>query len=131
VSGDVHHTYVANAEYPDPTSTRVVQITCSPFHNTIPRPMKIVFRIGWSRAMEVAMKAVSRFSGVPSLPIHWRHPTGPHFGNAMATLVFEGRTARLTLERSAPQAEADPVVAGAPTQLRTIAELDLTEVVTR
>jgi hypothetical protein len=49
----------------------------------------------------------------------------------MATLVFEGRTARLTLERSAAQAEADPVVAGAPTRLRTIAELDLTEVVTR
>jgi hypothetical protein len=128
LSGDVHHTYAAEAAYPDPTRSRVVQITCSPFHNTIPRPMKVVFRIGWSRAVEVLMKGVSRLSGVPSLPVHWRHPTGPHFGNAIATLRFEGRSARLRLERSAPRAEADPVVEGKPTQLRLIIDLDLTRI---
>jgi PhoD-like phosphatase len=128
VSGDVHHTYVAEAAYPDPTRSRVVQITCSPFHNTIPRPMKLVFRIGWSRAVEVLMKAVSRLSGVPSVPVHWHHPTGPHFGNAIATLTFEGRAARLRLERSAPRSEADPSAAGNPTQLRLIIDLDLASV---
>lgn len=128
VSGDVHHTYAAEAAYPDPTVSRVVQITCSPFHNTIPRPMKLVFRIGWSRAVEVLMKGVSRLSGVPSLPIHWHHPTGPHFGNAIATLTFDGRSARLRLERSAPRAEADPAVEGQPSQLRLIVDLDVTRI---
>ncbi|HET9613572.1 MAG TPA: alkaline phosphatase D family protein, partial [Candidatus Limnocylindrales bacterium] len=106
LSGDVHHTYVAEAAWPDPTDARVFQITCSPFHNSIPRPMKLVFHVGWSRVVETVMKGVSRLSGVPALPIHWRHPTGPHFGNALASLTFEGRTARLALERSEPQAKS-------------------------
>jgi phosphodiesterase/alkaline phosphatase D-like protein len=126
VSGDVHHTYVALAAWPDQTQSRVIQVTCSPLHNTIPRPMRIVFHIGWSKVVEVLMKGISRLSGVPSLPIHWTHPTGPHFGNALAMLTFEGRGARLLLERSARAPEADPQVEGEPTRLRTIAELDLT-----
>ncbi|HEV7809632.1 MAG TPA: alkaline phosphatase D family protein, partial [Candidatus Limnocylindrales bacterium] len=126
LSGDVHHTYVAEAFWPDRTRSRVYQVTCSPFNNTIPRVMKVVFRIGWSRGVEVVMKAVGRLSGVPALPIHWRHPTGPHFGNALATIVFDGDSASLTLERSAPQPKADRNAKGEPTRLRPIAKLDLT-----
>ena len=35
---------------PTPTTvaSRVYQITCSPMHNTIPRVMRFVFRLGWS-----------------------------------------------------------------------------------
>jgi PhoD-like phosphatase len=126
LSGDVHHTYVAQAAWPDPTRSHVVQITCSPFHNSIPRPMRLVFHVGWSKTVEVVMKAISRLSGVPSLPVHWTHPTGPHFGNAVATVTFEGRMARLLLERSAPATEPDAQAEGEPTRLRTIVELPLT-----
>jgi PhoD-like phosphatase len=130
LSGDVHHTYVAQAAWPEPTRSHVVQITCSPFHNTIPRPMRLVFHIGWSKIVETAMKAIGRLSGVPSLPVHWTHPTGPHFGNAVATVTFEGRTASLVLERSDPDHEPDPQADGEPTRLRTIIELALTSLVT-
>jgi hypothetical protein len=125
LSGDVHHTYVAEASYPDPTESRIVQVTCSPFHNTIPRAMQLVFHVGWSRTFELAMKGISRLSGVPSLPIHWHHPTGPHYGNALATLILDGRTARLRLERAAKSADVSVASAGA--QLETIVELELTE----
>jgi len=37
---------------------------------------------------------------VPPLPIHWHHPSGPHFGNTLALLTFEGRSARVVLERA-------------------------------
>jgi PhoD-like phosphatase len=100
VSGDVHHTYVSEADYPDRTTSRVYQITCSPIHNTIPWSMRLVFRVGWSRVAERVVRAFDRFTGVPPMPITWHHPSGPHFGNALALLVFDGRSARLVLERS-------------------------------
>jgi hypothetical protein len=100
VSGDVHHTYLAEADYPDPVASRVYQITCSPIHNTIPRLMRVVFRAGWSHTAERLLRHLDRFAFVPPLPIHWHHPTGPHFGNALALLVFDGRSAQLVLERS-------------------------------
>jgi hypothetical protein len=96
----VHHTYVSEADYPEPLASRVYQITCSPIHNTIPRFMRIVFRLGWSNTAERLTHALGRFAGVPPLPIYWHHPTGPHFGNELALLVFDGRSARVVLERS-------------------------------
>ena len=100
VSGDVHHTYISEADYPDRTASRVYQVTCSPIHNTIPMAMRLVFRMGWSHLAERVMRALDRFTGVPPMPITWHHPSGPHFGNALALLVFDGRSARLVLERS-------------------------------
>src|SRR6202008_1110886 len=101
-SGDVHHPCAAEAASPDPPPARVYQVTCSPFNNTIPRAMKLVFHVGWSQTAELVMRAISRLTKVPPLPIRWRHPTGPHFGNAIGTIIFEGREARLLLERSEP-----------------------------
>jgi PhoD-like phosphatase len=112
VSGDVHHTYVSEADYPQPLASRVYQITCSPIHNTIPRVMRIVFRVGWSNTAERITHALGRFAGVPPLPIYWHHPTGPHFGNELALLVFDGRSARVVLERSLRPATLAPGEAG-------------------
>src|SRR6185369_147787 len=93
VSGDVHHTYVSEAEYPSPIASRVYQITCSPIHNTIPTPMRHVFKASWSHTFEAIVKFVGRWARVPPLPITWHHPTGPHFGNMLALLVLDGREA--------------------------------------
>lgn len=108
ISGDVHHTYVSEAAYPIPLVSRVYQVTCSPIHNTIPRAMRLVFRLGWSKKAARVMQALARFAGVDPLPIDWHHPTGPHFGNELALLVFNGRSARVVLERSLRSAEAEP-----------------------
>jgi len=138
LSGDVHHTYVSEAEYPQPLATRVYQITCSPIQNTIPRVMRLVFHIGWSHTVERVIRLMDRMTRVPPLPIRWHHPTGPHFGNMLASLTFDGRHASVQLERSVSEErrgtrgrpddrnrtpQPDPSV-----NLETIVELSLTDV---
>jgi hypothetical protein len=100
LSGDVHHTYVAEADYPRPLQARVYQITCSPIENTIPLVMRIVFRVGWSKRVERIIRLLDRLTRVPPLPIRWHHPSGPHFGNMLSQLTFDGRSARVRMERS-------------------------------
>jgi phosphodiesterase/alkaline phosphatase D-like protein len=100
LSGDVHHTYISEADYHGPLESRVYQITCSPIHNTIPLPMRLVFRIGWSKTVEHLVSFLDRWTRVPPLPIAWHHPSGPHFGNTLALLVLDGRSANVVLERA-------------------------------
>ena len=102
LSGDVHHSYVAEATYPDSLASRVYQITCSPMHNTIPRAMRFVFRLGWSSRAARATRNLGRTAGVPALPIGWHHPAGPLFGNELGLLAFDGRSASVTFERALP-----------------------------
>jgi hypothetical protein len=98
LSGDVHHSYISEADYPEPLDSRVFQMTCSPIHNTIPLPMRLVFHVGWSRTVETVIKFLDRWTRVPPLPIHWHHPSGPHFGNILGALTFDGESARVRLE---------------------------------
>jgi phosphodiesterase/alkaline phosphatase D-like protein len=129
ISGDVHHTYVSEAAYPDAVVSRVYQITCSPMHNTIPRAMRVVFRLGWSKKVARVMHALGRFAGVDPLTIEWHHPTGPHFGNELALLAFDGRSARVVLERSLPPPAGTPGedVSIAEPGLAIVADLSLTD----
>ncbi len=107
LSGDVHHSYISEADYEQPLVSRVYQITCSPIHNTIELPMRLVFNLGWSNTVERLVRFLDRWTRVPPLPIHWHHPSGPHFGNTLALLTFDGRSARVRLERSVRTAAAD------------------------
>jgi PhoD-like phosphatase len=104
LSGDVHHTYVAEADYPRPLESRVIQVTCSPIRNSIPLAMRLVFHIGWSHTVEKVIRLLDRLTLVPDVPIAWHHPIGPLFGNMLAQLTLDGRSARLRLERSARDA---------------------------
>lgn len=100
VSGDVHHSYVSEADYDPPLEARVYQITCSPIHNSIPSLMRLVFHLGWSNTVERVVRSLDRWTRVPPLPIRWHHPSGPHFGNTLALLILDGRSARVRLERA-------------------------------
>jgi hypothetical protein len=84
--------------------------------------MMLVFHVGWSRTVQIAMKLISRLSGVPPVPITWRHPIGPLFGNALAFLTFEGRAASLTLQKATDERDAT----GGPRRLEALADLDVT-----
>ncbi len=109
ISGDVHHTYVSEADYPRPLLARVYQITCSPIENTIPLVMRLVFRVSWSRRVERVIRLLDRLTRVPPLTIRWHHPSGPHFGNMLSLLTFDGRSARVRFERSStPQSGRRP-----------------------
>jgi len=100
LSGDVHHTYISEADYPRPLKSRVYQITCSPIHNTIPIEMRLVFRVGWNKKAERIVRLLDRVTRVPPVPISWHHPAGPHFGNILALLTLDGPKARVRLEKA-------------------------------
>jgi hypothetical protein len=101
LSGDVHHTYASRATFPEPMRSEVYQLTCSPFHNSIPLPMRLVFLAAWSRWAQRAARSLARFSGVPAVPFEWETTAGPYFGNHLALLELDGRTAAFSLFKSA------------------------------
>ncbi|MFE0190572.1 alkaline phosphatase D family protein [Streptomyces sp. NPDC058989] len=103
LSGDVHHAYVAEPHWREagrrPTS-RVLQLTCSPVHNSIPGSLQAGFRFGWSRAGRWLGKLVARHGRLGRPPVKWRRTGGPWFGNQLMTLTLAGRTARIALDQA-------------------------------
>lgn len=121
LSGDVHHAYVAQAQFPDPrVRSAVYQLTCSPVHNYVPRAMQVAFRLAWSRAAERGMRfLLDRVSKVPRQPLTWSRLAGPCYGNEIATLTLDGRAARVVIERAG-------VGGGGAAVLTTVVDLPLT-----
>ncbi|GHH93871.1 alkaline phosphatase D family protein [Streptomyces capillispiralis] len=119
LSGDVHHAYVAEPAWPGDTGpdARVVQLTCSPVHNSIPQSLRLGFRFGWSAGARALGRVFARHGGLGRPPVEWRKTGGPWFGNQLMTLTTQGRSAALRLEH------ASPGEAGA--RLRTVMETRL------
>ncbi|MDF2822995.1 MAG: phosphodiesterase/alkaline phosphatase [Mycobacterium sp.] len=99
LSGDVHHSYAARADFPGASATRVHQLVCSPVHNYVPTFMKPVFKLGWSPRMAKVTRWWARRQGAPELPMSWRNLSGPQFGNTIATLETTGRSAEVVFEQ--------------------------------
>ncbi|MEU4675994.1 alkaline phosphatase D family protein [Micromonospora sp. NPDC023737] len=111
LSGDVHHSYVARARFDDPSvTTPVHQLTCSPIHNQVPAAMQPLMRIGWSPGPTGAAWALARSAGVRSPGLRWRKLAGPYFGNAIATLVHQGRDAEVMIEGTTSDGHLRPVM---------------------
>ncbi|MGH3980398.1 MAG: alkaline phosphatase D family protein [Pseudonocardiaceae bacterium] len=102
LSGDVHHTYAARVSFGQPVRSAVHQLVCSPVHHAVPGFLKVAFRIAWRRPLARAVRAIARRAGVSDPPVSWQRAAGPIFGNAVATLVLDGRSAVLTVERTRP-----------------------------
>ena len=112
LSGDVHHTYVSEATFPEAVQSRVYQLTCSPFHNSIPLPMRLVFKASWSRNAQRLTSGLAHLGRVPAVSMDWRTTAGPFFGNHLALLALDGRKAEFALEKSAfdgPVTKATPI----------------------
>ncbi|MDT7844662.1 alkaline phosphatase D family protein [Streptomyces justiciae] len=105
LSGDVHHAYVAEPKWPSGggPEARVLQLTCSPVHNSIPLSIRLGFRFGWSAAARVLGRRFAGHGGCPRPPVDWRRTGGPWFGNQLMTLTMRGRSARLRLEQARPK----------------------------
>ncbi|MFK0148191.1 alkaline phosphatase D family protein [Streptomyces griseus] len=116
LSGDVHHAYIAEPRWPDSgagsgsapgadsapgaggsPASRVLQLTCSPVHNSIPRSIRTGFRFGWSRAGRRIGRLLSRHGRNGRPPVTWGKAGGPWFGNQLMTLTLHGRKSALTL----------------------------------
>ena len=97
LSGDVHHAYAAELVRPDGLTSRVHQLTVSPLHNQAPHPIRVGFRIGWSRWARKLTSTLARMARVPHSGFEWEKNAGPFFGNQIGELVLEGRSARFRL----------------------------------
>lgn len=97
LSGDVHHAYAAELVAPGGLDTRVHQLTVSPLHNQAPHPIRLGFRIGWSRWARRLGAVLSRLARVRRSQLDWTKQAGPYFGNQLGELVLDGRHAAFRL----------------------------------
>jgi hypothetical protein len=102
LSGDVHHAYVAEPSWPAGRGpdAKVLQLTCSPVHNSVPLSMRLGLRFGWGGAARFAGRRLAGHGRLPRPPVDWRRTGGPWFGNQLMTLTLHGRSARLRLEQA-------------------------------
>jgi hypothetical protein len=98
LSGDVHHSYVARARFDSEVRTPVHQLTCSPVHNQVPAVARPLMSLGWWRFPSSLTRALARSAGLGRPVVHWRKVAGPYYGNAISTLVLDGRSAEVTIE---------------------------------
>ncbi|MFD5584243.1 alkaline phosphatase D family protein [Streptomyces sp. NPDC127063] len=111
LSGDVHHGYLAQASWRrGGPGLPVVQLTCSPVHNSVPLSMRVGFRLGWSAPARLVGRAFARHGRCARPPVRWRKKGGPWFGNQLMTLTMRGRSARLRLERTGKDATLRTVI---------------------
>ncbi len=115
LSGDVHHSYAARADFGGTATGRVHQLVCSPVHNYVPTYVKPAFKLGWSPRMARISRRWARRHGSAALPVSWRNLSGPLFGNTIATLQARGRSADVIFEQPRDDGE-----------LATVARIDLT-----
>ncbi|MET8767103.1 alkaline phosphatase D family protein [Streptomyces sp. NPDC004658] len=110
LSGDVHHGYIAEATWRSgDLGVPVVQLTCSPVHNSVPAALRIGFHVGWSAPARLLGRLLARHGRTPRPPVRWRKRGGPWFGNQLMTLTLHGRSAHLRLERTGKEASLDTV----------------------
>ncbi|HTI73921.1 MAG TPA: alkaline phosphatase D family protein [Mycobacterium sp.] len=110
LSGDVHHSYAARAEWIDgstSTGATVHQLVCSPVNNYVPLVLKPVFTLSWTRGAATLARWWARLHGVPALPLSWANTLGPLFGNTIATLRVDGRSAEVLFEQPRARAVLD------------------------
>lgn len=98
LSGDVHHSYAARAEFGHAMATPVMQLTCSPIHNEVPAPMRPLMRIAWLPPVTRAVRGLAKSAGAVKPLIRWKRLSGPYFGNAIGTLTLDGANAHALIE---------------------------------
>lgn len=101
LSGDVHHSYAARVEWAGESAPPVTvhQLVCSPVNNYVPLFVKPVFTLAWTRPAANLARWWARLHGVPPVPLSWSNTCGPLFGNTIATLLLDGRSAEVLFEQ--------------------------------
>jgi hypothetical protein len=86
LSGDVHHSYLAEVSHPRPGGTRIVQAVCSPIRNRLPRAMRGPTRAMAWQVLGALMSRLSRSARVRRPELCWETTHGPWYANTLATL---------------------------------------------
>ena len=120
LSGDVHHSYVAEVERGDDGGTRIVQAVCSPIRNPMPRGIRVLMSQMASRLVRPMRWLAERTPGVEPPPRRWRLTAGPWFDNnlALAEITEDATGIRLSWFTGELVEGGDPV-------LRLVASVDV------
>ncbi len=104
LSGDVHHTYLAElsfrGEHAGHGHSPAWQAVCSPLRNPLPGEQRIGHKRGFRRPARAVAGWLARRAGVEPEAIDWRVVEGPRFDNHLGELELDGRAARLRVERA-------------------------------
>ena len=102
LSGDIHYAYVAEAtpaSGPEP-ETKIYQAVCSPLRNKTELRILAVTRFATSRFGQWLGRAAIRTTKVTP-KLRWTVEDGPWFGNQVAILQIDGRSAHIRFARPA------------------------------
>ncbi|MGH3387066.1 MAG: alkaline phosphatase D family protein, partial [Nocardioidaceae bacterium] len=112
LSGDVHHSYLAEADLgrPVPGRARLLQAVCSPIRNPLPRAIRFASATAARGLAWPVGRLLARSAKVADPPFRWSVTDGPWFDNALATLDLTGRHARLRWETAEVDGGDDPTV---------------------
>jgi hypothetical protein len=111
LSGDVHHTYLAELRFPGEASiqSRAWQAVCSPLRNPLPAGMRAAHQRAFRRPAAAVARRLARLARVPPEAVAWRVVEGPCFDNHVGLLELDGRAASLRVERAvAAEDGSDP-----------------------
>jgi hypothetical protein len=106
LGGDVHNASVSSVELGTAAeATRVFQIVCSPFRNPLSSTQRRVVRLTGSKGAALGFSLLARLARVPAPSAEWSFVRPPSFDNSIGELELDGRSARVTLQRSAREGE--------------------------
>jgi PhoD-like phosphatase len=110
LSGDVHHGYLAAADFRDTEpASRVYQAVCSPLRNALPGKKSSLQTAAWTRPAAIAGGLLARLAGVEGEDLTWRLThEGPFFDNQIATLDLDGPRAEITFEGAVLDGSGEP-----------------------
>ncbi|HLL56608.1 MAG TPA: alkaline phosphatase family protein, partial [Rubrobacteraceae bacterium] len=114
LSGDVHHGYLAEAEFRDGVVRSLIyQAVCSPLRNSLPGQKSRLQSVCWAKPGELAGRLLSRMSGIGKERMSWRMThSEPWFENHVATLEIGGRQATVTFEKAITEGSGEPSLQG-------------------
>jgi PhoD-like phosphatase len=107
LGGDVHNAYVNEVTLKTKASapSRVFQVVCSPFRNPLSPVQRRAVKLIGSNAAGAVLGRLARLAGVEPSRADWRLVRKPSFHNSLGELDLDGRSARVTLYRSASAGE--------------------------
>jgi PhoD-like phosphatase len=102
LSGDVHYAYLAEVLPPEPATSPIYQVVCSPYRNELERWLRAANRLAFSAPVTRLLRGLARRAGVEPDAVSWRVLRGPCFDNQVGTIELRGRAAHLRIERPVP-----------------------------
>jgi hypothetical protein len=104
LSGDVHHTYLAElsfrGEHAGHDHSPAWQAVCSPLRNPLPRDQRLAHTRAFRRPAHAVTRLLARLARVEPEAIGWRVVEGPRFENHVGELELDGRAATLRVEQA-------------------------------